>query len=168
MTRKINYDRGVIIKIIKATGMEVYMYADNPGHYLSSHGNAVSEELAREAGYNTEHFAKLRMRKEKMAAASKAIEDELDIADRSGTKEVVLDRDGFKLIHYGAGRHYIEDPDGNNLTPAAPLPREAAERIFDQVVTPKPAPADAPVPPGRVGDGPGRVGTAGRARSLAS
>lgn len=132
-TRKIDYDRGVIISQHKASGMDVFMYVDTPGVYLNAFGAPVSDQLAKEAGYDVEKFGKDKLKRERMAKAMTAIEAELAIADEVGKKNVVEEKGGFKIVDMGVGRHYVEDPDGNRLN-SVPLPVEQARVLLTQLV----------------------------------
>lgn len=126
--RVIDYDRGAIINVHPGTGMDVFMYADNPGHYLTAHGMPVPIEIAREAGYNVDQLAKERLRIERKAQAGAIIDKEL--SNDANTQEECVDvLNGFRLVSIGMGRHNVKDPDGNVLN-AHPLPKESAERLF--------------------------------------
>lgn len=131
--RKIDYDRGVIISQHKQTGMDIFMYVDTPGVYLNAFGTPVADKLAKEAGYDVEKFGKERVKRERMKAATDAIEQELAIVNDQGVKTVVEETEGFKIIDIGLGRHFVEDPDGNKLT-SVPLPLEQAKVLLRQLV----------------------------------
>jgi hypothetical protein len=155
----INLDRGVLIRSVQDTGMDVYMYRDDPGVYLTAIGNEVPEKIAEQAGFNVDRFRRLRNRKLGMARAAELLDEETALADNESQRTAVYDKDGFKVILYGLGRHIVEDPDGNNLTPGAALSLEAATRLADALASkgPDAAPAVVAVSPG---DGPRRpVGT---------
>jgi hypothetical protein len=126
--RKVDYDRGVIINVHPGTGMDVFMYVDAPGKYITAHSNEVSETIAREAGYDVEKLSKERTRLERKLAAAKLIDAEL--ADDKDIEQVVVrERDGWKLVSFGVGRHNVVDPDGNVLN-RSPLSLEMGEKIF--------------------------------------
>lgn len=127
--RKIDYDRGVIINAHKASGMDVFMYVDDPGNYLNAHGGKVSSELAAEAGYDIQKLEKERVRRERKLTASQLIDAEL-ADDKDVSQEVVEERDGYKLVSTGLGRHYVLDPDGNKLTPVH-MSLEVATKLLD-------------------------------------
>ena len=127
---QINYDRGVMKSIHAKTGVEVYMYLDEPGVYLNAYGTQVTEKLAGEAGFNIVQLRAARVRRERMADAKEQIEAELAI---QGPKRVIVKtRAGFAIIGSGFGRHNIEDPDGVVLNKKA-LTKEEAEVWFDQI-----------------------------------
>ena len=131
MPLNIDYDRGVI-KRIHPSGAEVYMYRDDPGVFLNAFGKPVTKELAENAGFDIPKYSLARRKKEMLAKAVETIEAELG-GDEPGTRKVVLDRDGFHLISIGLGRHILEDPDGNNLTPE-PLTEEEGVILFAEMV----------------------------------
>lgn len=125
----VDYDRGVLIKTHQQTGMDVFMYADDPGKYFSAHSKPVGETLAKEAGYDVEKLAKDRVKKERQAQAMAMIDDEM--ADDKDIKEdIVSERNGYRIITTGLGRHHVIDPDNNRLT-AVPVSLEIAKKLFD-------------------------------------
>ena len=127
--RKIDYDRGVIINIHKVSGMDVFMYADDPGVYLNAHGGSVSVAIAKEAGYDTEKLEKDRVKKSRKAQAAAMIEAEF--ADEKDQEEnLVIERNGYRVVNTGLGRHHVLDPDGNRLN-AHPLSAEVANKLLD-------------------------------------
>ena len=130
MPANIDYDRGVY-KCVHPTGVEVFMYADEPGVFRNAFGAEVSEEMGAQSGFEVEQLALQRRKKERLNDAAHIIEQEFSGAP--GEREVVEERGGFSVIGLGHGRHIVEDPDGNNLTPA-PMPLEAAKVLFDQLV----------------------------------
>jgi hypothetical protein len=71
-SRKLDYDRGVIIKV--GNGGTCAMYVDDPGRYLNEQGVEVSEEEARLAGFDTLKDGAERRRKEARAKAFAEIE----------------------------------------------------------------------------------------------
>lgn len=130
--RKINYDRGVTFMLHQPTGMNVFMYKNEPGVYRNIFEGIVPEEMAKEAGFDVEKFAKERNRRERMAAAMDAIDAELKEAD-SVEQKVVVENQGYRVIEYGAGRHNVKDPDGNVLN-TVPLSLEVATRLVERLV----------------------------------
>lgn len=131
MAFKIDYDRGVLKRHEPKSGVEVYMYIDSPGVYLSAHGTEVNPALAQAAGFDTETLGRKRVMNERMEAAMDSIRREMAVGEVK--KEVVREDKGFKIINIGMGRHYVEAPDGDRLT-ANPIPIEQAEVLFDQLV----------------------------------
>lgn len=139
MANKIDYNRGVMFQSDAATGINVYMYLDNPGVFLSNQGTEVAPELARSAGFDVEKLTKERQLRERMSEAMKAIRAELALGEEN--KTVVVEREGFKLVDIGVGRFQVLGPDGDVLT-KDPLPKEQAELLMDQLV-PNPEPVKA-------------------------
>lgn len=125
---KIDYDRGVIINIHAATGMDVFMYADDPGKFLDAHGNIVPDNIARESGYDTEKLSKEREKKSRKEKALGLIDAEF-ADDKDVKEECINETAGYKVISTGLGRHHVLDPDGNRLN-NFPLTLEAAERLM--------------------------------------
>lgn len=139
MTRNISYKRGVIINMDPRTGVEVFMYVDDPGVYLSAHGTPVAEELARAAGYDVAKFAKERKLKERLKQAHASIQKELEMESaKSDNRIVVKEKSGFKVVDIGIGRHIVQDPEGNVLH-VGHLTGEQALILIDQLV-PDPPP----------------------------
>lgn len=137
--KKIDYNRGLMKRTHIKTGVDVYMYKDDPGVFLNAYGTVVSEQLARECGFETEKLGKEKLKKERMAQAMALIEAELAEAEPSN-RLLVEERLGFKVMDVGKGMHILEDPDGNKLT-AAPLPMEAALTLLKQMTPEYEAPA---------------------------
>ncbi len=52
MTSKIDYNRGCVKMSHPSSGMDVYMYKDDPGVYLDAFANVVSEAVAQACGYS--------------------------------------------------------------------------------------------------------------------
>ncbi len=125
----IDYDRGVIINTHRPSGMDVFMYVDDPGHFLNAHSAQVSDDIAREAGYDVEQLAKERLKKERKAQAMQMIDAEL-ADDKDVTEETIVEKDGYKVVSTGLGRNHVIDPDGNRLT-SFPLALEAAKKLLD-------------------------------------
>lgn len=132
---KIDYNRGVQKWLDPSSGVEVYMYDDSPGKYLSNQGTPITEEFAKRAGVDIEFFRRQRIKLERMTAAKDLIEKELQ-ADE-GRKKTVFERDGWAIVHVGFGLHYIEDPDGTKITEAK-LTLEQAHDVFNHLAPAKP------------------------------
>lgn len=129
--RKIDYDRGVMFMQEQTTGVNIYMYFDEPGHYRNHFGDEVNPMLAQQAGFNTEKWGKLRVKNERMAKAMTAIEAELATAG-DAKAEPVYEKAGYKVMDLGVGRHNVLDPDGNVLNTLA-LPLEVAQNLVDMM-----------------------------------
>ncbi len=139
MPHNIDYDRGVI-KRTHSSGAEIFMYRDDPGVFLNAFGTEVDEKMAQDAGMNIEKYALARRKKARMAEAMELIDAEF--LDTSNERIVIKTRGGFNLISLGLGRHILEDPDGNNLTPR-PLTSDEGELLFEQMA-PSPEKVDPP------------------------
>lgn len=120
------YDRGVM-KRSHPLGLDVYMYIDLPGEYMTAHGSPITEEFALAAGFPIDILRKEKIKRERMAQAKLAIEQELEVQVQ--TREVVTEEKGFKVIGIGLGRHMVEDPDGNILN-KEPLALEQAKLLL--------------------------------------
>lgn len=136
-SKNIDYNRGVLKKVHNKLGVDVYMYKDTPGVYLNAYGTEVSEALAAEAGFDIETLGRARLKRERMAQAMAAIEQELNPEVGAGERKLVEERGGFKIMDIGLGRHIVEDPDGNKLT-AAPLPLETAKVLLERLTPNEP------------------------------
>lgn len=151
LSGNIDLDRGVTLKIT-ADGVEVYMYKDEPGVYRNAYGAEVSEQLAAHAGFETAKLGKLRRRKELMAKAAMAIDQELEAEVEVGQRKVIKSRKNYTLTAIGLGRHIIQDPDGITMH-ERPLTLEQAEKLFEMMVPADPdekAPLKAAKAPPRV------------------
>lgn len=127
--RKIDYDRGVIIQTEPGTGMDVFMYVDSPGQFLTAHGNPVPDNIAANAGYDIEKLGKERLRRQRKAEANAIIDKELN-NDSEVSEKDVKEFEGWKVVSIGLGRHNVKDPEGNVLN-AMPLPKESAMKLFE-------------------------------------
>lgn len=132
MVFKIDLDRGVHQRIDPGSGMDIYMYVDTPGVYLTLHGTEVDVELARRAGFPVEEQLKKRRVQQALAAAQDRVLAELQVADQS-VKVVVQEADGFKIIDIGYDRYQVLSPDDDVLTPA-PLNLRSAVILLSQLV----------------------------------
>jgi hypothetical protein len=122
----VDADRGYML-MKHPSGVEVYMYLDDPGVYLNAFATEVPEEFAAQAGFPVEKYAKLKLRRVKMAQAQALIDAEL-MADED-VRKVLKVINGFQLIKLPMDRYQILDPDGVALTqPIAG--KEAVERIY--------------------------------------
>lgn len=132
--RSISFNRGVMIQKHVPTGMKVYMYLDNPGHYLNLYGNEVPEALAEKAGFDVSLFAKQRFKREKMTEFESAMEKELALAEAEAKPVVLEERGGYVLIKKGL-RAEVRDAEGNSMA-EKPLPLEEAKLLME-ILAPK-------------------------------
>lgn len=128
-------------------GFNIYMVKSRPGVFYNIHGDIVSDEAAREAGFPVEKLVKERKRRELMSKAQTEIAAQLDqeFADKP-EDEPLMERRGYRLMPHPLGGYRLLDPDGASvLSPTAPpLPEEQAIELFNKVV-PETLPAeDAP------------------------
>lgn len=129
--RAIDFDRGVMI-CSHPSGVDVYMYFDDPGVYLTAHATKVSEEMARAAGYDVEVWGKKRQIRVAMAQAQAKVMEQFAAAELEANI-VVKEKGGFKVVDIGVGRFVIKDPDDETITDQA-MSKEAAEILLDQLV----------------------------------
>lgn len=134
------YNRGVRKKSTPE-GVEVYMYIRDPGVFINAFGKPVGDELAAKAGFDVKELTKQKTKKDRQAAALKAIEEEYG-GDVEGGK-VVKKQGDLEVVDIGGGRHHIRDEDGNVLTPT-PLPLESAEAVMKQMAKTEPGGIESP------------------------
>lgn len=134
MAFNIDLDRGVHMRSHPASGMDIYMYVDDPGVYLSAHGNQVDDKLAEASGFPVEEFAKKRRIKLALAAAHDKVLQELQ--ESEGTHNVVAEKEGFQMVDIGMDRFQVLSPDGEALN-THPLPKHDAEILLEQLVPDK-------------------------------
>lgn len=131
MAFNIDLDRGVLINRHPVFGMDVFMYINAPGEYLSAHGTPVDEKTAAESGFDIERYGKDREKRKRMDAARIAIENELAI-EGARKHEVVKEAGGLQLVDLGSGRFQVENADGSMLH-KEPLSEQLATRLFEQL-----------------------------------
>lgn len=132
MVFNIDLDRGVLSRSDPDTGMDIFMYHDKPGVFLSAHGSEVSIELARRAGFEVDKLLRERHIKEAVKAAQDKVLAEMDEADR-GERVVVAEKGDFKIIDIGYDRYQVLSPDGDVLSPK-PMNKREAVILLDQLV----------------------------------
>lgn len=120
----IDLDRGVT-KRIHPHGFGVCMYKDDPGVYYDTSGNKVADEVAKEAGFPVDGYAKERQRREKLAKAMAEINAEFG---NIPVGEVISKVGGYAVKHVGGGGFVLVDPDGNTLT-KQPMDKNAAIKL---------------------------------------
>jgi len=137
----IDYDKGVW-KRKHPMGLDVYMYVTEPGVFRNAHGAEVDPDLAKEAGFETESLLKERARRERVAEAEAAINDEFSFATE---RKVVAKLNGYQIVRVRDQLHQVLDPDGNVMTGTALLSKDQAVRIAGKMTSakkpePKPEP----------------------------
>lgn len=125
----IDMDRGVMYCTHGPSGMVIYMYIDTPGEYFDAHTQPVPETLAKDAGFNTEKYAKQRKRNAEMAKVMKVLDSEMAIDD---SRQIHAEKNGYRLISLESGLAYVETDEGR-LTPT-PIPLGTAVIIFNKLV----------------------------------
>ena len=125
---EIDLNRGVTIKT-HSSGVQIYMYKDNPGVYLTAHGTEAPQKLAREAGFDVEKLRRALVKKERMAQALEAVEQEFSAPESS--HKVIAEKDGFSVMSIGFGKHNLIDPDDNKINPR-PLTKQEAMALLEK------------------------------------
>lgn len=148
------YDRGAIMRLHQASGLEVFMFKALPGVYFDARGKEVSIQLAKEAGHEVERYAKDRKYQERMAVLDAELRAELAKEAAAGDTRVVVERDGLRLIAISGGRHYIEDADGRRLTKEF-LTEEQGRALVDKMApeAEAPQPVQEPEKPAQIKKG---------------
>ena len=131
---EIDLNRGVTIKT-HPSGVQLYMYKDAPGVYLTAHGIEAPQKLAKEAGFDVDKLRKALVKKERMAQALEAVEQEFSAPESS--HKVVAEKDGFSVMAIGFGKHNLIDPDDNKINPR-PLTKQEAMALLDTFTGEKP------------------------------
>jgi hypothetical protein len=126
----IDLDRGAMTCTHPSLGIAIYMYLDDPGVYLTEHGNVLEngETLAEQAGFDVAKFAKQR----KIRAAMKNANDKIMREFNESTTKVLAERNGFKIVDLGLDRCNVLSPDGDVLN-KAPIPRAQADILLDHL-----------------------------------
>lgn len=136
--RAIDYDRGVLIMTHPDTGIDVFMYIDQPGVYLTAHGHPIADKIAKESGYDVEKFAREKLRNERRAKAHDLIDKELESETDVVEKEVEK-KGGFTLVSIGLGRHHLKDAEGQQITAHA-LTLEQGKKLLAAMAIEEKAP----------------------------
>jgi hypothetical protein len=123
----IDLDRGAMTCSHPSLGIAIYMYLDDPGVYLTEHGNVLEngEALAEQAGFDVAKFSKQRKIKIAMDAANDKIMHEFN----ESTTKVLVERNGFQIVDIGLDRCNVLAPDGGVLN-KAPIPRAQADILL--------------------------------------
>lgn len=130
MSIEINLDDGYTIRVHPAYGMEVFMKKSNPGVFYNGHGDEISPQLAKEAGFPTELLLAEKERRAKVSEAEAAINK---LYEGAGTEKVVAERNGYSLVDIGFDRFQVRDPHGHPVN-ANPVNGEVGKKLFDQLV----------------------------------
>ncbi len=136
----IDWNRGVIARTHRQTGISVAMYKDTPGVYFDENGHEVGEDFARQAGFDVDTLNKQKERDAKMAAAIASVE-----AEYEGEKhQVVFEAGGFKVRHEEQGKHSVLDAEG--LVMSRDHSRGDAVNIVRQLAAQDPEPEEETSP----------------------
>lgn len=113
-------------------GIAVHMYWGEPGRYWGDHGQELPEAMAILARYPVEQMKIARQKAEAMATAARTIEEEYQLGS---DRRVIEERGDYTLVEMATDRYNIEFKDGSVINPA-PLVRDVAYRVLDQLVSP--------------------------------
>lgn len=127
--KKIDVDRGVLMKRHAPTNTQVYMYVDTPGEYLNAFGHKVIDQLAKEAGFKVDILSRGRMKRERMAKFKSEMEAELDLI-AEGEQKVIAERDGFKVVELALGNANVLDENDDRMN-TVPMPVKQAMALLD-------------------------------------
>lgn len=130
MPNMIDVNRGVEIHRDTATGIRVYMYIDKPGEYLNAFAKPVSPEFAKKAGFPVEAQLRQKIARDKIADFTAKMAAELDVTNLTDTAEVLVERDGYRVLKMPYGNALVVGEDNEKLTPA-PVPEQAALELLE-------------------------------------
>ena len=125
----IDENLGVIVKFVKKSGIEVYMYKREPGIYRTRSGDLIDKKIAFEAGFRVEELDQKRVMLQRKADAFAAIDEEFS---SSVEEKVLVSGGGFEAVRVGPatlGRYIIRGPDGKQLTEGFVNQKEARRLI---------------------------------------
>lgn len=131
MASKIDVVRGVSVRKHFASGMLVYMYIDQPGVYLNTFGDEVSEKIAAEAGFEVVQLGKAKKKADMVSRYMQEVEAQLEMD--TGQQSVIAERAGYKVITNGQGMSRIIADDGSALN-VMPIPDEQALALLDEIL----------------------------------
>jgi hypothetical protein len=123
----IDLNRGVTIRIHRS-GVRVHMYKDEPGVYRNVYGEVVGEEVAKEAGFDTDKLKREHARQTEIAEQIAKINE----AYGAEKDKVIYEKDGFKVLGMGDGRYNVISPDGHILTDL-PLGMKEAKKLVEKL-----------------------------------
>ena len=127
--RKVDADRGYVMKRHAPTNTQVFMYVDTPGAYLNAFGHPISDKMAKEAGFDTDKLSRERMKRERMEKFQNEMEAELDLV-AAGKQKVIAERGGFKVVELALGNANVYDED-DDLMNTVPMPVKQAKALLD-------------------------------------
>lgn len=127
----LDINRPTVIKTHKS-GARVAMYKDSPGVFLDIRGRPVSEDMARNAGFDVDRLLREKSRNEKLREAKAAIDESFGLT--SEENDALVEADGRYVKHIGGGRYGIFDQDGNRLVERA-MTKDEANRLLGEMST---------------------------------
>lgn len=136
--------------------MLIGYYKDAPGIYFDERGDAVSEDLAAEAGHDVRSARIERMRSEKLAEARRQIEAEVaelearisrDLGADGGIDLSQAPPGGYGIVHLGGLRYRVVDASGAVVSGAKSVTKEAAESLVRDLVAAADSASRASAPP---------------------
>jgi hypothetical protein len=92
---------------------------------------AADDEIAQEAGFDVELYAKEKLKRQRMADAKEAIEAELELRT-SDSARTLHEGGGIKVIDTGLGNAIIVAEDGDKITPT-PVSHAMAKKLFERL-----------------------------------
>ncbi len=126
---RIDLNRGVRIMRSKKTGIQVFMYKDEPGVFRSATGGLVGDDLAFQAGYDIVGLTKERERRTRIREAT----EQIDLEYRSQEREMIREASGMGLEKVGKGkdaRYNVIDMETTQPLNSVPLSLAMANKIM--------------------------------------
>lgn len=115
---KLDLDRGVTIRFHPSNRMQIAMYDDTPGAYVTQTGDFVAPELARQAGFDVERDIRRKVANERLAAARRQIEAELR-EEEEIIASALSGKSKMDVRHIGGGQYALFSKEGKQLTKVA-------------------------------------------------
>lgn len=103
---KLDLDRGVTIRFHPSNRMQIAMYDDTPGAYITQTGEFVAPELARQAGFDVERDIRRKVANERLAAARRQIEAELR-EEEEIIASALSGKSKMDVRHIGGGQYAL-------------------------------------------------------------
>ena len=130
---KVDVDRGVHFRV-SALGMAIYMYVDTPGVFFNEHNRPVTPDFVIESGWPEEEVNRFLKMKRRNDARRKAMQ-EIDLEFASGgTREIICEEDGYRIVHSGNDMYNLEFEDGSIMNANGPIPLDIATRTFNKLL----------------------------------
>jgi hypothetical protein len=134
MSTYLDLNRGVITRKHKKAGMYVHMYRDEPGTYLTDHGKPLPTSIAEAAGFDVAKLQREKLKRERLKKFETEVTAELLLAEEQAEKDrdVIAERQGFRVIALPGGRAIVVDEENERLT-ISTLTREEALALLDEL-----------------------------------